>query len=143
MLGDPSPAAIVEAANVDIEPLVARRARRRPRYWTLGRNSSPILDRGRRPDIVHFNSVFIPAHAQLARKQRLNGISYVITPHGGLNLWSGDPARAAAVLSAVLRDENKLYQWSSEGQKLTIEALSPECIAERTLAAYRMYVSSA
>ena len=335
MLGDPGPAATAEAANADIELLVVRRARRRPRYWTLGRNSSPILDRGRRPDIVHFHSVFIPAHAQLARKLRLHGIPYVVTPHGGLNLWRGklkksvygalvekpyfrharalfpltkreedvtlswigaksrvpqfieipnsipptpfdglqwtlpiqqrlvylgrfdvvkkgidrlvdiarnmpemeirayvhvgspkcrnsrnyadpdcrrtsafipqysamqsrrrlmsasmylqasrdegfgmaiveamrlgvpvavtrgcaisdqisakdlgliipdDPARAAAVLSAALRDENKLCQWSSAGQKWTIEALSPECIAERTLAAYRMYVSSA
>jgi glycosyltransferase involved in cell wall biosynthesis len=334
MLGDPSPAATAEAANADIELLVVRRARRRPRYWTLGRNSSLILDRGRRPDIVHFHSVFIPAHAQLARKLRSHGIPYVVTPHGGLNLWRGklkksvygalvekpylrnaralfpltkreedmtlswigaksqvpqfieipnsippipfgspqwtlpgrqrlvylgrfdivkkgidrlvdiarnmpeaevcaygdttgyemdveklcrselpenflihspvfgdakskvlvsasmylqpsrddafpmsiveamrlgvpvgltrgcaisdqisakdlgliipdDPAKAAAVLSAALRDENKLYQWSSAGQKWTIEALSPECIAERTLAAYRMYVSSA
>jgi glycosyltransferase involved in cell wall biosynthesis len=335
MQGDPSPADTAEAANADIELLVVRRARYRPRSWALGRNSSPILDRGRRPDIVHFHSVFIPEHAQLARKLRLHGIPYVVTPHGGLKLWNGklkkcvygallekpyfrharalfpltkreedvilswigsksripqfieipnsippapfgslqwalptrqrlvylgrfnvmqkgidrlvdiarnmpgveicaygdavkpempgfeklcrsglpenirfhspvygdeksaaltsasmylqlsrdegfgmsiveamrlgvpvgltrgcaisdqigakdlgliipdDPAKAAAVLSAALRDENKLYQWSSAGQKWTIEALSPECIAERTLAAYRMYVSSA
>jgi len=330
MLGDPSHAATAEAANADIELLVARRAG----YWTLGRDSSSILDLACRHDIVHFHSVFVPAHAQLARKLRARGLPYVVTLHGGLNLWRGklkksvygtlvekpylrnaralfpltkreedvtlswigaksqvpqlieipnsipsapfggpqwtvptrqrlvylgrfdvmkkgidrlvdiarnmpeveicaygnatppevpefeklcrselpknflfhssiyggekseallsasmylqpsrddafpmsiveamrlgvpvgltrgcaisdqirekdlgliipdDPAEAAAVLSAALRDENKLYQWSAAGQKWTIEALSPECIAERTLAAYRMYVSS-
>jgi glycosyltransferase involved in cell wall biosynthesis len=53
-----------------------------------------------------------------------------------------DPAEAAAVLSAALRDENKLYQWSAAGQKWTAEDLSPESIAERTLAIYRMFVPS-
>jgi glycosyltransferase involved in cell wall biosynthesis len=42
------------------------------------------LTRERRPDIVHFHSVFVPRQATLARALRRAGIPYVITPHGGL-----------------------------------------------------------
>ena len=123
MLGDPGPAATAEAANADIELLVVRRARRRPRYWTLGRNSSPILDRGRRPDIVHFHSVFIPAHAQLARKLRLHGIPYVVTPHGGLNLWRGKLKKSvygALVEKPYFRHARALFPLTKREEDVTL-----------------------
>jgi glycosyltransferase involved in cell wall biosynthesis len=36
------------------------------------------------PRTIHFHSVFIPAHARIARQARRGNIPYVITPHGGL-----------------------------------------------------------
>lgn len=68
------------------------------RFETL---SSKALRVARRinPDLVHFHSVFVPAHAQLARKLRDRGIPYVLSPHGGLNLWKG---RAKKLLYGAL-----------------------------------------
>jgi glycosyltransferase involved in cell wall biosynthesis len=42
-----------------------------------------------RPDVGHLHSVFIPAHAQIARRLRRLEIPYLLSPHGGLNLWRG------------------------------------------------------
>lgn len=42
-----------------------------------------------RPDVVHLHSVFVPAHAALAAQLRRHRIPYVVSPHGGLNLWRG------------------------------------------------------
>jgi glycosyltransferase involved in cell wall biosynthesis len=47
---------------------------------TVGR----LLAAGDRPDIVHFHSVFRPAHAVIARRLRRLGIPYVVSPHAGL-----------------------------------------------------------
>lgn len=60
----------------------------RQRFETLTARSLEFAQDAR-PDIVHFHSVFVPANAQLARHLRKSGIPYVISPHGGLNLWRG------------------------------------------------------
>jgi len=48
-----------------------------------------------RPDVVHFHSVFVPAHAALALQLRRHRIPYCVSPHGGLNLWRGQLKKAA------------------------------------------------
>jgi glycosyltransferase involved in cell wall biosynthesis len=48
---------------------------------TVGR----LLAAGDRPDVVHFHSVFRPAHAAIARRLRRLGVPYLISPHAGLS----------------------------------------------------------
>lgn len=45
----------------------------------------PGLLREHGPDLVHFHSVFRPAHALLAARLRAAGIPYVTSPHSGLS----------------------------------------------------------
>jgi glycosyltransferase involved in cell wall biosynthesis len=42
------------------------------------------IDADRRPDVVHFHSVFRPMHARLAYQLYHAGIPYVVSPHSGL-----------------------------------------------------------
>jgi glycosyltransferase involved in cell wall biosynthesis len=114
------PAAIAEAAHQDIE-LVAARTTLLGR-WRLIRDSAIILDRSR-PDIVHFHSVFMPPHAQLARQLRSRGIPYVVTPHGGLNLWRGKLKKAiygVLVEKPYLRNARALFLLTKREQEATL-----------------------
>lgn len=84
------------------------------------------------PDVVHFHSVFIPAHAQLARKLRSSGIPYVLSPHGGLNLWKGRLKKlmygalvekpyfrgAKAIFTLTEREEQLISSWLGEERRL-------------------------
>jgi glycosyltransferase involved in cell wall biosynthesis len=81
------------------------------------------------PDVIHFHSVFIPAHAQLARKLRSSGIPYVLSPHGGLNLWKGRLKKllygalvekpyfrgAKAIFTLTEREEQLISSWLGGG----------------------------
>jgi hypothetical protein len=61
------------------------------------------------PRAIHFHSVFIPAHARLARQASRGDIPYVITPHGGLG--PNDLARGRikkAIYSALLERDRFL-----------------------------------
>jgi glycosyltransferase involved in cell wall biosynthesis len=62
-------------------------------FETLSREAVPVVRRIL-PDLVHFHSVFIPAHAQLARTLGKLQIPYAVSPHGGLNLWRGRVKKA-------------------------------------------------
>jgi glycosyltransferase involved in cell wall biosynthesis len=56
-------------------------------------------------------------------------------------LLSDDPVRAAAELASALDDLNRLDHWSRSGKKWTIDALSPERAAQRTIRAYEAVLS--
>ncbi len=58
------------------------------RLETLSREGVAAVKRIR-PHVVHLHSVFVPAHAQLARVLSRLGIPYFLSPHAGLNLWRG------------------------------------------------------
>jgi glycosyltransferase involved in cell wall biosynthesis len=82
--GELGPDAHAEAARVGVGLAVVRSQR----LETLSREAIAAT-KLIRPHVVHFHSVFIPAHAQLARALRHLGIPYLLSPHGGLNLWRG------------------------------------------------------
>jgi len=84
VLGDLDEAARAEAARIGVAITAAPEGR----LETLSADGARAIKR-LRPDIIHLHSVFIPAHAQIARIVRSSGIPYIVTPHGGLNLWRG------------------------------------------------------
>ena len=84
VLGTVEQASQAEAARVGVSLATARSQR----LETLSSEGRAKISRIR-PDVVHFHSVFIPAHMQLARALRRVGIPYFLTPHAGLNLWRG------------------------------------------------------
>ena len=90
VLGDLEQAAYAEAARVGVTLAVVPPKR----FETLSRQGLAALRRIQ-PDVVHLHSVFIPAHAQLARVLRHLRIPYVLSPHAGLNLWRGRLKKAA------------------------------------------------
>jgi glycosyltransferase involved in cell wall biosynthesis len=51
-------------------------------------------------------------------------------------LLPDDPIHAAADLASALKDSNRLDHWSRAGRAWTIDALSPERAAHRTISAY-------
>jgi glycosyltransferase involved in cell wall biosynthesis len=89
-----------------------------------------------RPDVVHFHSVFIPAHAQLAKALGRLDIPYFLTPHAGLNLWRGRLKkaiygvavekpyfrRAATIFVLTKREQRVIERW------LGPRAASPHCL---------------
>jgi len=84
VLGEVDQAGRAEAARTGVS-LTTVRSQRLETLSSEGRDSIRRL----RPDLVHFHSVFIPAHAQLAKAVRHLDIPYFLSPHGGLNLWRG------------------------------------------------------
>jgi glycosyltransferase involved in cell wall biosynthesis len=62
-------------------------------------------DSDRRPDVVHFHSVFRPMHARLAYQLYRAGIPYVVSPHSGLakDALQRDRARKRAYLAVCER----------------------------------------
>jgi glycosyltransferase involved in cell wall biosynthesis len=84
VLGKLEQASRAEAARVGVSVTTARSQC----LETLSSEGRAVI-RPIRPDVVHFHSVFIPAHAQLARTLRRLDIPYFLTPHAGLNLWRG------------------------------------------------------
>jgi len=84
VLGKLEQASQAEAARVGVSVTTVRSQR----LETLSREGRATIGRIR-PDVVHFHSVFIPAHAQLARVLRRLDIPYFLSPHAGLNLWRG------------------------------------------------------
>ena len=77
-------AAYVEAGRVGVTLAIIPSQR----LETLSREGISAIG-NIRPDVVHFHSVFFPAHAQLAKTLRDLEIPYFVSPHGGLNLWRG------------------------------------------------------
>jgi glycosyltransferase involved in cell wall biosynthesis len=84
VLGEVDEAGRIEAARAGVSLTTVRSQR----LETLSSEGRAAIS-GLRPDLVHFHSVFIPAHAQLAKTVRHLGIPYCLSPHGGLNLWRG------------------------------------------------------
>jgi hypothetical protein len=84
VLGEVAEAAYAEAARIGVTLAVVPSRR----LETLSREGVATAARIQ-PDVVHLHSVFIPAHAQLARALRRLDIPYFLSPHGGLNLWRG------------------------------------------------------
>jgi glycosyltransferase involved in cell wall biosynthesis len=89
VLGEPDQASQVEAARVGVSLTTVRSQR----LETLSSEGRATIRRIR-PDVVHFHSVFIPAHAQLAKALRRLDIPYFLSPHAGLNLWRGRVKKA-------------------------------------------------
>lgn len=52
--------------------------------WNYGQQAIHRAALGRRPDVVHLHSVFVPRHAVLGQALSRRGIPYVVSPHGGL-----------------------------------------------------------
>ena len=120
-LGEPDPDSAAEAASADIE-LVTLQVAREGRNATMSGDAFAIVDPGWRPDIVHFHSVFMPVHSQLARKLRSRGIPYVVTPHGGLNLWRSKLKKAAygpLVEKPYLRNAKAIFPLSKREENVT------------------------
>jgi glycosyltransferase involved in cell wall biosynthesis len=88
-MGEVSELALAEAerSGVKLETVPARRLERLPRQATAA------IERTQ-PQVVHLHSVFIPAHAHLGSQFRSLGTPYLVSPHGGLNLWRGRAKKA-------------------------------------------------
>ena len=84
VLGELDQACQAEADRVGVSLTTARSQR----LETLSSEGRATIRRIR-PDVVHFHSVFIPAHAQLAKALRRLDIPYFLSPHAGLNLGRG------------------------------------------------------
>jgi glycosyltransferase involved in cell wall biosynthesis len=120
VLGDLEQASQAEAARVGVSVITARSQR----LETLSREGRAVIKRIR-PDVVHFHSVFIPAHAQLAKSLRSLDIPYFLSPHAGLNLWRGRLKktiygslvekpyfrRAAAIFILTKREQQVVERW--------------------------------
>lgn len=89
VLGELDQASQVEAARVGVN-VVTVRSQRLETVSSEGRAAIRRI----RSDVVHFHSVFIPAHAQLAKALRRLDIPYFLSPHAGLNLWRGRAKKA-------------------------------------------------
>jgi glycosyltransferase involved in cell wall biosynthesis len=89
VLGEVDQAGRAEAARAGVS-LTTVRSQRLETLSSEGRATFKRLQ----PDLVHFHSVFIPAHSQLARVMRHLDIPYFLSPHGGLNLWRGRTKKA-------------------------------------------------
>jgi glycosyltransferase involved in cell wall biosynthesis len=110
--------ATASAAGVAIHPI------RQTRWRYRSRQLDAVLSWWR-PDIVHVHSVFIPAQAALCARLHRQGIPYVVSPHGGLNLFRGGLKksvygrllerrrleRAGAVLVLTPAEEQQLRTW--------------------------------
>jgi glycosyltransferase involved in cell wall biosynthesis len=100
------------------------------RRWTLSRRNVDRFLTACRPDLVHIHSVFLPAHAALAAGCRRARIPYVVSPHGGLNLFRGKAKkavygvtvekpflrRAAAVFVLTPRERDTIDGWLGHSQ---------------------------
>jgi len=119
-MGKGDPRSHAEAARCGVRLQVAD-----PRRLLPGARGVATLLDGLRPDVVHLHSVFLPAHALLAGGCRARGIAYVVTPHGGLNLFRGRRKkeaygalvekpylrRAACVFALTERERDLLDRW--------------------------------
>jgi glycosyltransferase involved in cell wall biosynthesis len=131
VLGQLDVEARAEASRVGVRVSTARSQR----LETLSSEGRAIISRIR-PDVVHFHSVFIPAHAQIARTLKQLGIPYVLTPHAGLNLWRGRLKKAvygtfvekpyfrgaATIFVLTEREQRLVERW------LGLPAGSPQCM---------------
>jgi glycosyltransferase involved in cell wall biosynthesis len=89
VLGELDQTSRAEAARVGVSVTTVNSQR----LETLSRDGRATI-RYIRPDVVHFHSVFIPAHAQLAKALGRLDIPYFLSPHAGLNLWRGRMKKA-------------------------------------------------
>jgi glycosyltransferase involved in cell wall biosynthesis len=120
VLGELDQASQAEAARVGVSVTTARSQR----LETLSSEGRATIRRIR-PDIVHFHSVFIPAHAQLAKVLGRLDIPYFLSPHAGLNLWRGRLKkaiygslvekpyfrRAATIFVLTKREQQVIERW--------------------------------
>ena len=80
------------------------------------------------PDVAHLHSVFIPAHAQIARQLRRLGIPYLLSPHGGLNLWRGRVKKAvygAVAEKSYFRSADTIFVLTQQEQQIIAGWLGP------------------
>jgi glycosyltransferase involved in cell wall biosynthesis len=120
VLGELDQAGQAEAARVGVSVKTARPQR----LETLSSEGRATIRRIR-PDVVHFHSVFIPAHAQLAKALGRLDIPYFLSPHAGLNLWRGRLKkaiygslvekpyfrRAATIFVLTKREQQVIERW--------------------------------
>jgi glycosyltransferase involved in cell wall biosynthesis len=120
ILGEVGQADQAEAARAGIS-LTTVRAQRLETLSSEGRAAIRRLE----PDLVHFHSVFIPAHSQLAKAVLHLDIPYFLSPHGGLNLWRGRLKkaiygslvekpyfrRAATIFVLTKREQQVIERW--------------------------------
>lgn len=120
VLGELDQASQAEAARVGVSVTAVRSQR----LETLSGEGRAAIRRIR-PDVVHFHSVFIPAHAQLAKALGRLDIPYFLSPHAGLNLWRGrlkkaiygplaeKPyfCRAATIFVLTKREQQVIERW--------------------------------
>ena len=117
VLGELEHAAYDEAARIGVTLAVASSQR----FETLSREGAAAVKRIR-PNVVHLHSVFIPAHAQVARMLRHLDIPYVLSSHGGLNLWRGRLKKAvygALVEKPYFRGAETIFVLTMREQQLS------------------------
>ena len=131
VLGELDQASQAEAARVGVSLTTVRSQR----LETLSSEGRATIRRIR-PDVVHFHSVFIPAHAQLAKALRRLDIPYFLSPHAGLNLWRGRLKKAiygslvekpyfrgaATIFVLTKREQQVVERW------LGPRGRSPQCV---------------
>ena len=123
VLGDLEQDAYAEAARVGVTLAVVPPKR----FETLSRQGLAALRRIQ-PDVVHLHSVFIPAHAQLARVLRHLRIPYVLSPHAGLNLWRGRLKKAvygAVIEKPYFRRAAAIFVLTNREQQVVSNWLGP------------------
>ena len=123
VLGKLEQASLAEAARVGVSVITAR-SQPLETVSSEGRATIKRL----RPDVVHFHSVFVPAHAQLARVVRRLDIPYFLSPHAGLNLWRGQLKKAiygSLVEKPYLRQAATIFVLTKREQQVFERWLGP------------------
>jgi glycosyltransferase involved in cell wall biosynthesis len=121
VLGDLDQASHDEATNVGVSVTTA------PSHHleTLSNEARTAITRIS-PDVVHFHSVFIPAHAQIAWALRRMRIPYFLTPHAGLNLWRGKLKKAiygSLIEKPYFRGANTIFVLTEREQRVVTDWL--------------------
>lgn len=123
VLGELEQASHAEAARVGVSLTTVRSQR----LETLSSEGRATIRRIR-PDVVHFHSVFIPAHAQLAKALRRLDIPYFLSPHAGLNLWRGRLKKAiygSLVEKPYFRRADTIFVLTKREQQVVERWLGP------------------
>ena len=123
VLGEAGRKAYAEAERIGVTLLSAS-----SRSLELLSRDGAEVARHIRPDVVHFHSVFMPAHAQLAVEFRRRSVPYFVSPHGGLNLWRGRLKKAvygALVEKPYFRDSEGIFVLTLREQQLIERWLRP------------------
>jgi glycosyltransferase involved in cell wall biosynthesis len=131
VLGELEQVGQAEAARVGVSITTVRSQR----LETLSSEGRAAIRRIR-PDVVHFHSVFIPAHAQLAKALGRLDIPYFLTPHAGLNLWRGRLKKTiygVAVEKPYFRRAATIFVLTKREQQVIERWLGPRAAAQQYL----------
>lgn len=123
VLGELDQAAYAEAGRIGVTLAVIPAQR----LETLPREAATAVRRIK-PHVVHMHSVFVPAHAQLARLLSRLSIPYLLSPHAGLNLWRGRAKKAvyaSLVEKPYFRRAETIFVLTSRERQLVEGWLGP------------------